>query len=137
MAPVAVIIVLFSALRLAKFNIDENQTSEFIGMPTPANALFFASIGWVFSNGLQLSIESEWALFGMTILMSSFLISNTIMFSLKFKSYAIKDNYMRYSFLLGSLIALVIWQISAIPLIIVAYITVSIFTKLATQVKGK
>ena len=135
LAPLAVIIALFSALRLAKFNIDENQTSEFIGLPTPANALFFASIGWMYQNDLIFVTPNQWSLAIMTVVMATALIYNIKMFALKFKSYAIKDNYVRYSFLLGSLITLIIWQISALPLIIMAYICISVFSNLICKMK--
>ncbi len=135
LAPLAVIIALFSALRLAKFNIDENQTSEFIGLPTPANAIFFASCGWMFQNELIFTTHNEWTLALITVVMSFWLISNIKMFSLKFKSYAIKDNYVVYSFLLCSLISLIIWQISALPLIIMTYICISVFANLIKKNK--
>ena len=135
LAPIAVIIALFSALRLAKFNIDDSQATEFIGLPTPANAIFFASCGWMFENGLLFASHNEWGLAAVTVVMSSWLIFNTKMFSLKFKSYAIRDNYVIYSFLLGSLIALIIWQISALPIIIMAYICISIFSNLIKKIK--
>lgn len=118
------IITLFSALRLAKFNIDEEQGEEFIGLNTPANTLLITSFGYVFSDGV-LPFAAEWLIAGAVVL-AVMLIVPVRMFSLKFKTFAFKNNVLRYVFLGLSLIALVVFGIAALPVIMTAYVIVSV-----------
>lgn len=127
------VLAAFSALRLAKFNIDENQSTEFIGMPTPAAALFVGSAGYLYGAGLY-AID-PYTIIGIAIVLSYFLVCNTPMFALKFKNYGIKDNILRYSFVLLSAIALAVCQISAIPFIIMAYVAVSVLKRVFPKSK--
>lgn len=113
------IIVPFSALRLAKFNVDPRQSHTFIGLPTPANALFFASL--IFYPEL-----SPILLLFLSVTFSLLLVSEIPMFSLKFKTYNFGDNKFRYTFLGISTIILVLFQQLALPFIILAYIISSI-----------
>ena len=120
---VAFIIPVFSGLRLAKFNIDERQTSSFIGLPTPANAIFW--------GGLILSFESflssyTWPLIILILLFSYLLVAEIPMFSLKFKNYAWKSNQTQYLFLIGCAVILAFFQLSAFPILIGWYIALSI-----------
>ena len=112
-----------SALRLAKFNVDQRQTSEFIGLPTPANALFIASL--IF---LDFSIPS-WALVAITLFMSWLLVSEVPMFSLKFKSLAWKPNRVAYIFLLVSIALLILLGLNGLSAVIGWYIILSILTQ--------
>ena len=116
------IIPLFSALRLAKFNIDENQTTSFIGLPTPANAIFWASMGYAFSGWL---IENPWLVLLLTLLFSGLLVSKLPMFALKFKSLKWKENKMQYIFLGGCIALLIIFGLEAFAPIIVWYLVSS------------
>ncbi|WP_421918107.1 CDP-alcohol phosphatidyltransferase family protein [Marinifilum sp.] len=133
----AFIIPVFSALRLAKFNVDDRQTTSFIGVPTPANAMFWASIPLVLHFGNYPTIQ-EWILnpiiLIVTILITSFLLTAEIkMFSLKVKSLSWKDNKIRYAFLI-SLIALAIalkWLV--IPLILIVYLLFSILDNMTSK----
>ena len=103
----AFIIAVFSAYRLAKFNIDTRQTNTFIGLPTPANALFWSSL-IVGGKEWLLGYEYAWAvLLVLILLFSYFLISEVPMFSLKFKNMSWRCNATRYIFLLVSLPLLV------------------------------
>ena len=77
------IIPVFSALRLAKFNIDERQSSSFIGMPTPANAIFWIGLGYSYHENLA---QQPYFVLGFIALMSLLLVSELPMFSLKFKN---------------------------------------------------
>lgn len=135
----AFLIPVFSALRLAKFNIDENQNENFIGLPTPACAIFIASLPLIiFSNQFQLTniILTKYFLYTTTALFSYLLVSPIKMFSLKFKNYDFSENKIRYLFLLASLILIVILKWIGIPLVIILYILFSLFTpnsKLKTQ----
>lgn len=117
------IIPVFSALRLAKFNIDERQTSSFIGLPTPANALFWIGLGYSFS---EILIANPWYILVFTVIFSGLLVSELPMFSLKFKSLKWKDNQVPYIFLLISVLLIALLQTKAIALIIGWYILFSV-----------
>jgi CDP-diacylglycerol--serine O-phosphatidyltransferase len=97
---VAFIMAAFSALRLAKFNLDERQALGFIGLPTPANALFWgALIGGLHGN--QIYFEGiEWCVIIGMLISSYLLVSEIPMFALKFKTWGWKGNEIKYIFLL-------------------------------------
>ncbi len=123
-------ITLASAYRLAKFNVDENQVSSFVGLPTPANALMILSLPLIlmyhnneFLGGI---ILNPWFLVGLTALSAYLLNSPIKLFALKFKNWSFKENGVRYLFLIGSLIMLLTLKFLAIPLIIVFYILASL-----------
>ena len=117
------IVAAFSALRLAKFNIDTTQTVEFEGLPTPANALMLMSLA-------ALALKGDVALYQEHILVISvaaslLLISPIRMFSLKFKSFKFADNKLRYSFILASLLLIIFFTKYSVVAIIVLYIVLS------------
>ena len=131
------LITMASAYRLAKFNIDENQASSFIGLPTPANALLILSLPLILFHhsidGLNNIILNQWFLIGMTIL-SAFLLNSKIeLFALKFKNWSFKDNALRYIFIIVSLVLLVTMQYLAVPIIIAFYILSSILSKASNK----
>jgi CDP-diacylglycerol--serine O-phosphatidyltransferase len=115
----------FSGLRLAKFNIDDRQTSSFIGMPTPANAIFWAGMAFSFSSFLT---ENTWVLIVLTVLFSYLLVAELPMFALKVKSLKWKENQIQYIFLIGCILMLAFLQLSAFAPIIGWYILLSIIT---------
>ena len=133
----AFLITIFSAIRLAKFNIDTRQTNSFIGVPTPANALLICSFPLI--NFFQPTIENFgliqilgniWFLLGSTILMSYLLVAELPLFALKFKNFGWADNKIRYSFLIASIILLLLFQFIAIPFIIFLYVILSVINNL-------
>ncbi|AWV97914.1 CDP-diacylglycerol--serine O-phosphatidyltransferase [Arcticibacterium luteifluviistationis] len=119
---------LFSALRLAKFNIDTRQANGFRGLPTPANAMVIASFPFIFDKDLAyLGAEAINTILSVySIAISFILISDIPMMALKFKSFAWSANKTRYLFLLSSLLLLIILQFEAIPLILALYIALSL-----------
>ena len=119
----------FSALRLAKFNLDERQTHGFIGLPTPANALFWAAIGNYYADDLHLLGPNEWIVLLIGIAISCWLLVSEIpMFALKFKDFKWKgDNILRYSFILLSVILLILLGWCGFAVIIILYILCSIW----------
>jgi len=119
----AFLIPVFSGLRLARFNIDERQTSSFIGLPTPANAIFWAGLAFSFSDFL---VTNLLILVVFTLLFSYLLVAEIPMFSLKFKSLAWKDNQIQFLFLIGCAIILAIFQLNAFALLIGWYILLSV-----------
>lgn len=124
---IPIFIPIMSAYRLAKFNIDTRQTSSFIGLPTPANALFFASLMWVFSYSDRLQfIESPLIISILTAIFSILLITEIPLFALKFANFKWKDNEIRFIFLALSLVLLISFNIAGLPLIILLYIALSI-----------
>lgn len=126
------IITMASAYRLAKFNIDENQSSSFIGLPTPANALLILSLPLILfhhdMNGLNEVILNQWFLIGVTLLSAFLLNSNIELFALKFKNWSFQDNALRYIFIIVSLVLLITMKFLAVPIIITFYILSSILS---------
>ena len=124
----AFLISVFSALRLAKFNNDTRQTSSFIGVPVPANALFWASL----VAGIHPIFISEsfnpLYLLALVCLFSWLLVSEIPMFSLKFKSLSWKDNKVSFSFLIICIPLLVFLKVSGFAAVIVWYILLSLLT---------
>lgn len=117
-------VALFSALRLAKFNVDESQSDSFTGLPTPACALFVASAGWLFASG---AFTPDPRLIIITAFILSYLLISPIrMFALKFHDYSIRNNKVRYAFLALSAAGLAGWGIAAIPFIITGYVLISL-----------
>lgn len=125
----AFLISVFSALRLAKFNNDTRQASSFVGVPVPANALFWSSL----VAGLHAFLISEnfnpLYLLVLVCLFSWLLVSEIPMFSLKFKSLSWKDNKVSFIFLIVCVPLLVFLKVSGFAAIIVWYILLSLFTR--------
>ena len=125
----AFVMAAFSALRLAKFNLDERQTLGFIGLPTPANALFWGSL--IVGAGqyiAPLPYTAYIILIG-TFVSCFLLISEIPMFALKFKSWGWKGNEVKYIFLLTCIPLLLFFRISGLSVIIAWYVVLSILTK--------
>lgn len=117
------IMAAFSALRLAKFNIDDTQHEEFCGLPTPANAILCVSLAMLaVRDGVTVAVE--WVAL-VSVVLAMLLISPVRMFSFKFKSLALRENLVRYLFAAYALIVIFVFGIYALPLIIVTYIVVS------------
>ena len=125
----AFIMAAFSALRLAKFNLDERQALGFIGLPTPANALFWGSL----LVGVGEKLETRpWVLYFLLagILISSWLLVSEIpMFALKFKHWSFKGNEVKYLFLITCCPLVVIFGISSFAIIIAWYVILSAIVK--------
>ena len=124
----AFIMAAFSALRLAKFNLDERQALGFIGLPTPANALFWGSL----VVGLQehgISFEGmELAVVIGSFISSYLLIAEIPMFALKFKTWGWKGNEIKYIFILSCIPLLLLLGVSGFAAIIAWYVILSIAT---------
>lgn len=131
------LITMGSAYRLAKFNIDENQTSSFIGLPTPANALLILSFPLILlyhNNEVLNDIILNKSFLIVTTLLSTFLLNAPLeLFALKFSSWGFKENAMRYVFIIVSLVLLLTMKFIAIPAIIAFYIISSLILQLANR----
>ncbi|MBT8237072.1 MAG: CDP-alcohol phosphatidyltransferase family protein [Croceitalea sp.] len=127
------IITLASAYRLAGFNIDENQVSSFMGLPTPANAILIVSLPLILiyqnNDALNGLILNPWFLIGLTLLSAYLLNARIELFGLKFENWSFKDNGTKYLFLIGSLVMLLTLRFLAIPIIIIFYILASLIQK--------
>lgn len=139
-APLAFIgffITLASAYRLGKFNLDEDQQSSFTGLPTPANALLIISLPLIMefqnNNAINGIILNPWFLVAMTFLSCYLLNSNIKLFALKFKNWGFKTNAVRYIFIILSVIFIILFKFLAIPIIIIFYILLSLFSKSLTE----
>lgn len=124
----AFLIAVFSALRLAKFNVDERQTSSFIGLPTPANALFWGALIVGAHDFLVSDSFNAVYLFALVLLFSYLLVAEIPMFSLKFKNLSWKDNKVSFIFLLVCIPMLVFLGIASFSAIILWYILLSVIT---------
>jgi CDP-diacylglycerol---serine O-phosphatidyltransferase len=131
----AFIIVIFSALRLAKFNTDQRQKDSFIGLPTPANAILIMSIPFLLQYGrpespifmiLEQLTTNTYSLLIFSLITSFLLVSEIPLFSMKFKNYKYTDNKEKYIFLSGVVILFVVFGFFALPLVIIYYIILSL-----------
>ena len=125
----AFLISVFSALRLAKFNNDTRQTSSFVGLPVPANALFWGSLVAGAHDFLISDNCHPVYLLILVCLFSGLLVSEIPMFSLKFKNLSWNDNKISFIFLIICIPLLIFLGISSFAAIIVWYILLSLFTR--------
>lgn len=125
----AFIIPLFSALRLARFNTEQSGSS-FAGLPTPANALFYASLPLAMNfqsdSIITQQILSEEVLTSAVVLLSWMMVSKIEFLALKFSSYDWSSNQWRYILLLASLSLLLIFHFVAVPIILLLYFIISL-----------
>jgi len=125
----AFLIPVFSALRLAKFNLDERQTTSFLGLPTPANALFWSfGIGFTYDKIAEFP-PSPWFILPFIFLFSWLLISEIPMFSLKFKHFRWKGNRQQYIFLIVCLLLIILLGPAGLSACILWYIILSFLSQ--------
>ncbi|WP_200882306.1 CDP-alcohol phosphatidyltransferase family protein [Polaribacter sp. Hel1_85] len=126
------LLTLGACYRLAKFNIDTRQSDSFIGLPTPAMSLFVISLPLIqeYSNieFVQNLITNNYFLIAITILLTYLMNAEIPLFSLKFKEYSVKNNLMKYLFLVTSLLMIIFLHYISIPLIIIIYVVLSIIS---------
>lgn len=131
------IITLGSCYRLANFNIDTRQTDSFIGLPTPANALFILSLPLVLQSTNSLFmielLSNQWFLLVITLLSAYMLNAEIPLFSLKIKKFSFKENALQIVFLASSFLLLVFLQYLGIPLLILLYVLLSIVNNKVLQ----
>jgi CDP-diacylglycerol--serine O-phosphatidyltransferase len=134
---VGFIITLGACYRLAKFNIDERQSISFIGLPTPANALFITSLPLIIVNFPNTIVAeylcNKWVLFTITFLSTYIMNTEIPLFSLKIKDFSFAKYKLQIFFLILSVLLLIFFKILAIPLIIVIYILLSIINNCITK----
>ncbi len=122
----AFVMAAFSALRLAKFNLDERQSTSFIGLPTPANALFWGALVVGASERIESSPYMVLAILAMILVSSYILVAEIPMFALKFKQWGWKGNEVKYIFILTSAIFLALFRLPAFSIVVVWYVLLSV-----------
>ena len=134
-AYIAFMLAIFSALRLAKFNIDVRQGDRFIGLPTPSGALVVMSLPYIIEKGGFLGnlFENTFTLIAVTLIVSLLLVAELPLLALKFKSFDFGSNQYRYLLLFVGVALFAMFNFASIPLIILIYILLSIIpNKLTT-----
>jgi CDP-diacylglycerol--serine O-phosphatidyltransferase len=131
----AFLIGIFSALRLAKFNIDLRQSDRFIGVPTPANALFISTLPFLSEKFpfFENLLSNPTVLVALGLVMSYLLIAELPLVALKFKDFSFSKNIFRYLVVASALISLILFGIAGIPFAIILYIALSITEALITR----
>ena len=125
----AFLIAAFSALRLAKFNVDERQATSFIGLPTPANALFWGALATAAHTHIATTPWAAWVLLAGVVASSLILVAEVPMFALKFKHFGWKGNALRYTFLIVSAALIISFGLVAVALAVVLYVLLSLLTQ--------
>ena len=115
-----------AALRLAKFNTDERQSSSFLGLPVPANALFWCGLAWWMKNYQEVSQAAQAGLIALMIGFALLMNSEIPMFSLKFKHFKWKGNQVRYIFIGIAVILFAFFRLGSFPIIILCYLLISV-----------
>ena len=134
---IPLVIPVFSALRLAKFNVDTRQTDSFRGLPTPASALWVISIPLIIEFmpfhiwwEPESVIVDKWFVICSSVGLSALMVSDIPLLAMKFKSFGWKGNGVRYTFLIISVILLIILRPIAIPIVLSLYVLISIINNL-------
>ena len=134
---VGFIITLGACYRLAKFNIDERQSDSFIGLPTPANALFITSLPLIIVNFTDTIVAeylcNNWVLLTITFLSTYIMNAEIPLFSLKIKDFSFAKYKLQIFFLAISVLMLIFLQILAVPLIIIIYVLLSVFNNMVNK----
>jgi CDP-diacylglycerol--serine O-phosphatidyltransferase len=139
---VAMIIPFLSMFRLAKFNVDERQTDRFHGVPTPLNTIFFTFFplyfylnidSWAHQGKFIHFLFDCYSIAAIAVLMSLLMITDIPLLALKFKNFSWKENQFRYLLVGKSLIIILIFQLWAIPIIVILYLILSLIDNLSSK----
>ena len=131
---IGLLLTLGAGYRLAKFNIDTRQSESFIGLPTPAMSLFVISLPLIQEYAtnvwVQSLISNNYFLIAVTLVLTYLMNAEIPLFSLKFKEYSLKNNFVKYFFLATSLALLIILNFISVPIIIIVYVLLSVAQEL-------
>ncbi|MDE6394700.1 MAG: CDP-diacylglycerol--serine O-phosphatidyltransferase [Duncaniella sp.] len=123
---VALLIALCGALRLAKFNVDTRQTTSFVGLPIPANAIFWiGTLGWINIHGYPGDIVMTI----LVVIVSLLMVSEIKMFSLKFANLSLRENVRRYTILLACALFVITEGVAGLAWTIILYVLISLLGK--------
>ena len=129
----AFILPVAAAWRLARYNLDSNQSLSFRGMPVPAAGIFVASLPLIYWNvneaWAQHLLLNKWFLYAIVLLLSALMVSTLPLMTMKFKSFGIKNNLPRYLVIAVAIIAAVLLKWLAIPVAVLAYVLISLLFK--------
>lgn len=132
------IVTIFSALRLAKFNVDKRQSESFIGLPTPANTLVIISFPLILLHDhfhLSGLVLNPYFIVITSVVLSYLLIAEIPLFALKFKSFSWKKNVFQYTLIASSVVLFLIFYYVAIPLIVFLYLFLSMINNINRALK--
>lgn len=134
---VMLLITACGALRLARFNVSDDQKREFVGLPVPACALFVGAFGWYMSGriGLPAAAWMQWAVLAAGVVLALLMVSPVSMFSLKFEGFGFAGNEVRYTYLLVSLVIVLVAGMPGVGLAILLYILYSLVIWLVGRCK--
>lgn len=123
---IALLIAVLGALRLAKFNVDTRQTTSFVGLPIPANAIFWVgTLAWISDHGYP----GDAVMAVLIVLVSLLMVSELKMFSLKFANLSLRENVRRYVIMAATVLFVITDGVSGFAWTIVLYILISVFGK--------
>jgi CDP-diacylglycerol--serine O-phosphatidyltransferase len=126
------LVTLASAYRLAKFNVSDNQSDFFIGLPVPANTLFIIALPLILeyqsNDVVQKIILNPWFLILFTLISSYMLNAPIKLIAMKFKNWNFKDNVHRYILIVFSLTVIMFFQFIGIPIAIIGYLVLSLIS---------
>ena len=128
----ALLIPAAAAYRLARFNIDKEQSYGFKGIPAPAAGLFIASLPMVllynYANA-QGWLLNQWVLYAVILLVSWLLVSRLPMMAMKFRNFDLRSNWQKYVLLVLGLVCALLFRWMAVPVVFIAYILLSLTAK--------
>lgn len=129
------IVGIFSAIRLAKFNVDKRQSERFVGLPTPANALLISTLPFLVEEFPQIGLilNQPYCIMGLALILSFLLVSELPLIAFKFKNFGIKENLFRYLTLLIGIICILAFGLGGVPFVIFSYIVLSVMEVLLTK----
>ena len=131
------LVTVFSALRLAKFNLDERQSDAFYGVPTPAMTIlifsFWMITAWSPDFFLGKFLSNQWVLIIVSLIASWLLVADVRLLALKFKNFSVKDNLFRFILIASSIILIAIFQYIAIPFVILLYLLLSLIDNMMNK----
>ncbi len=124
----AFIIAVFSGFRLAKFNIDTRQSDRFLGLPTPANAIFIATLSYAGQSNFLINeiFQTPKILLILTFFLCWLLVSEIPLIALKFKSFNFKENAFKFILVISAIALVAVFKLGGIPYIILLYIVLSL-----------
>src|SRR5204863_6510977 len=122
-----------AAYRLARFNLDSSQSFSFKGLPVPAVGILVASLPLIYWNVNEpwviKLLLNKWFLYAFVLLLSYLMVSSLPMLSLKFKDFSVKNNLPKYILAIITIIAVVVLRWIAVPVVLLAYVLVSLLFK--------
>lgn len=133
-APLAFMVAIFSAIRLANFNNDTRQATGFIGVPTPANALFIVALTTLYHSGTYSTyLHNNYLIIGLVLLTSSWLLWELPLLALKFTSYDFSSNSYKYLLIIACALCIIVFGILGVALSMLIYVALSIASNYTTN----